>query len=240
MDDDDAAGVPEWVVTYGDMMSLLLTFFIMLVSLSEIVADKKYRAVLESIQKYIGYRSGPDGPPGTNFPLNSTIAKLETLGSFAENMKAHGGVKHAAPPGESVRVFRTPDGKSFLVGAPVPYLPWKSQLSPAGEERLRDIARELAGKPNKIELRGYAAKGSPPAGVPNIDKNLLAYLRCRSAMMYLINHKVERNRMRIVSIGDTETHEVSDDKQSRIDDRVEVHITDKFTDYYRGTIEAQR
>ncbi|HID23354.1 MAG TPA: hypothetical protein EYP14_13280, partial [Planctomycetaceae bacterium] len=43
MADEDSGGVPEWVVTYGDMMSLLLTFFIMLVSLSEVVADKRYR-----------------------------------------------------------------------------------------------------------------------------------------------------------------------------------------------------
>ena len=34
--EDEAPGVPEWVVTYGDMMSLLLTFFIMLVSMSEL------------------------------------------------------------------------------------------------------------------------------------------------------------------------------------------------------------
>ena len=46
MEDDGPPGVPEWVVTYGDMMSLLLTFFIMLVSLSEVVADQKYRAIL--------------------------------------------------------------------------------------------------------------------------------------------------------------------------------------------------
>ncbi len=33
MDDDNGGGgIPEWVLTFGDMMSLLLTFFIMLVS----------------------------------------------------------------------------------------------------------------------------------------------------------------------------------------------------------------
>jgi chemotaxis protein MotB len=52
--DDDSPGVPEWVVTYGDMMSLLLTFFIMLVSLSEVVAENKYRAILDALQKYTG------------------------------------------------------------------------------------------------------------------------------------------------------------------------------------------
>ena len=70
MEDDDPAGVPEWVVTYGDMMSLLLTFFIMLVSLSEIEANEKYRAVMDALQKYVGYRATPKSPPGKNFPLN--------------------------------------------------------------------------------------------------------------------------------------------------------------------------
>ena len=47
MEEDAPPGVPEWVVTYGDMMSLLLTFFIMLVSLSEIVAEK---AISDSVR----------------------------------------------------------------------------------------------------------------------------------------------------------------------------------------------
>ncbi|MEO1994779.1 MAG: flagellar motor protein MotB, partial [Planctomycetaceae bacterium] len=43
--DSDTPGVPEWVVTYGDMMSLLLTFFIMLVSLSEVVNNRRYQDI---------------------------------------------------------------------------------------------------------------------------------------------------------------------------------------------------
>ena len=42
-EDDGGGGIPEWVVTFGDMMSLLLTFFIMLVSLSEIKEEQKYQ-----------------------------------------------------------------------------------------------------------------------------------------------------------------------------------------------------
>ncbi|VAX39948.1 Flagellar motor rotation protein MotB, partial [hydrothermal vent metagenome] len=76
MEEDEAPGVPEWVVTYGDMMSLLLTFFIMLVSLSEVVADQKYRAVLDSLQQYTGYRGSPKAPAGTSFPLNSMIESV--------------------------------------------------------------------------------------------------------------------------------------------------------------------
>jgi len=86
--------VPEWVVTYGDMMSLLLTFFIMLVSLSDVAADQKYRAILDSLQRYIGYRNGPIAPIGKSFPLNSLIAGLETFGSFTDDDDGLGGVKN--------------------------------------------------------------------------------------------------------------------------------------------------
>ena len=45
IEEDPPAGVPEWVVTYGDMMSLLLTFFIMLVSMSKIKEEGTMRAL---------------------------------------------------------------------------------------------------------------------------------------------------------------------------------------------------
>lgn len=41
-------GAPEWVVTYGDMMSLLLTFFILLVSLSALSDTSKIKNVSNS------------------------------------------------------------------------------------------------------------------------------------------------------------------------------------------------
>ncbi|MGI5877261.1 MAG: OmpA/MotB family protein [Christensenellales bacterium] len=41
-------GAPDWVVSYGDMMSLLLTFFVLLFSFSSIDAEK-WRALVESL-----------------------------------------------------------------------------------------------------------------------------------------------------------------------------------------------
>ena len=43
MEEDPPMGIPEWVVTFGDMMSLLLTFFIMLVSMSEMKQEEKFQ-----------------------------------------------------------------------------------------------------------------------------------------------------------------------------------------------------
>ena len=43
-------GAPDWVVSYGDMMSLLLTFFILLFSFSTIDAEK-WKALVQSLSK---------------------------------------------------------------------------------------------------------------------------------------------------------------------------------------------
>ena len=66
-------GVPDWLVTFGDMMSLLLTFFILLFSISELKEPGKifdlaqtFQAHMRSKRPVVGYtlpriEMGPDG-----------------------------------------------------------------------------------------------------------------------------------------------------------------------------------
>ncbi|MBN1916631.1 MAG: flagellar motor protein MotB [Verrucomicrobia bacterium] len=43
-------GAPSWMVTYGDMMSLLLTFFVLLVSMS-VIREEQFEAAKKSIRE---------------------------------------------------------------------------------------------------------------------------------------------------------------------------------------------
>ena len=54
IEEEPPPGIPEWVVTFGDMMSLLLTFFIMLVSMSELKQEELYQAMVESFRRQFG------------------------------------------------------------------------------------------------------------------------------------------------------------------------------------------
>ncbi|MEX0715470.1 MAG: flagellar motor protein MotB [Planctomycetaceae bacterium] len=234
MDEEDAPpGVPEWVVTYGDMMSLLLTFFIMLVSLSEVVSTEKYRAVLDALQRYIGYRTGPSSPHGRHFPLNSLVSKFETLGSFTNEDRGFGGVKTAAVEGRNLRVYRTPEGVPVPVFEPIPFARGSAELSPEATARLTTIARELAGKPNKIELRAHA--GPPAESRAEAVRALsdLTYRRGRRVMEALVGLGIERQRMRITSAGDSEPLRQTGDEKAEIQDRVEVYLLDALADDYR-------
>jgi len=241
MDDDDAPpGVPEWVVTYGDMMSLLLTFFIMLVSLSEVVAEKKYKAILEAIRAYGSYPAGPAAPPGKNFPANSLLEKLQSLGSFTNEEDGKGGVKRPGVAGESLRVKRTREGTPRHVGEPILFEPGEFAISPSQETKLLLIAADLAGKPNKVSIRGHVASSTDPAEGEGETverfrwKMILSYKRARSVWAFLRREGIAEDRMRITAVGDAEPGEPSADQTANHPNRVEVVILDAFMTEFVG------
>jgi flagellar motor protein MotB len=49
---------PAWVVTFGDMMALLLCFFILLQMFSELKEDREYQRVITAIKEAFGYSGG--------------------------------------------------------------------------------------------------------------------------------------------------------------------------------------
>ena len=234
MEDDGPSGVPEWVVTYGDMMSLLLTFFIMLVSLSEVVASEKYRAVLNALQQYVGYQHSAPAPPGEKFPLNSLLMQLDSLGSHAIKDAGRGGIKSESVAGKEVRIFRTREGKSVRVGEPIHFGPEETSLSEQSKLELQEIGRILAGKPNKIEIRAHASAAPLPPNSPFADKRVLTYERARSLYVSLIEFGVAPQRMRLTAAGDVEPATQIGRNRELIDDRAEVLLLDAFDQEYVG------
>ncbi|RKD27779.1 chemotaxis protein MotB [Caminicella sporogenes DSM 14501] len=51
--EEESGGVPEYMLTYGDMMTLLLCFFVLLFAFSEIDA-RKFQAIMQSFQGSAG------------------------------------------------------------------------------------------------------------------------------------------------------------------------------------------
>ena len=201
MDDDDEAGpgVPEWVVTYGDMMSLLLTFFIMLVSMSEIVSDQRYRAVLESLHQRMGYRFAPVSPPGENFPLNELIDRVQLLklGSFTNDDTGYRGTMTVASPGDDKKVFTRSEGSGRRVGPPIsPDL--DRGLSALQARELLAIVRDLRGEPNKIEIRSWLPTDTPDEPGRRRQLRLDAYRRAAIVQRAIADAGIDDGRLRTV------------------------------------------
>jgi chemotaxis protein MotB len=232
------------VVTYGDMMSLLLTFFIMLVSLSEVAGDKKYLQVLESLQKGIGYRAGVLAPPGSNFPLNSMVEQLTQLGAHSDSEKGKGGVKTPQTVhGKDNRVFIQRHGKPIPAGPPIQFEPLSAELSDDARRKLKTIATALSGKPNKIEIRGHTSSAALPDNSKFPDQFALSYARARAAFDVLAAHPtygIEKDRVRLIAVADHEPPELVTGAQAARADRVEIVVLDTFTNEYVGPQEAKK
>jgi chemotaxis protein MotB len=245
MEEDAPPGVPEWVVTYGDMMSLLLTFFIMLVSLSEIVAESKYRAVLTALDKKMGFTTAPVAPPGKQFAANSHLSSPnETLGAESPEDDGRGGVKSKSVEGDDRRIKVTDEGTPQQVGSFLTFRPSTTNddgekefhLTGQAEAELFSIVRELRGKRNKIEIRSHvAAASSDSQGTTALitDGITRSYDQGHAVFALLENGGIHPERIRITAAGTALAGEVESDTKAPAD-RVEVYITDVFSSEYVG------
>jgi chemotaxis protein MotB len=230
IEEDPPAGVPEWVVTFGDMMSLLLTFFILLFSMSEIKSEQKYRALVDSLRKVFGkhYATMAVQPTRTHARARhrpQTDREKKRLRAKVTDGKD----KVEGPEGQREKVNAIQPGH-LTVGDLVPFLEGSAELQVEARRRLRAIARELAGKPQKIAVRGHTSRRPLPAGSAYADDWDLAYARCRAVAEYLIAAGVERERIELDVIGAAEPlNRDTDPDAVQRNGRVEVFMLDRLT-----------
>lgn len=217
-------GIPEWVVTFGDMMSLLLTFFIMLVSMSELKEEERYQAMLESMRKQFGPQASQNTLPGDNTPKNSMMRCIASMGRAKRQDIMQGGNPVKAVTGENTTVQTIRPGKTSTKGGVIYFEELSDKLSPDREQQLRGIADHLRGKPQRIEIRGHASRKPPPDG----DQWELAFHRAKRVKDYLIGQNIAPQRIRVSSAADTEPIDNGLNVESRKRNaRVEVLMWDE-------------
>jgi len=237
-DEPEEAGIPEWVVTFGDMMSLLLTFFIMLVSLSEIKEEETYQALVNSMQRQFGYQRTLDAlAPGETRPRQAAFTPLATTGRAKKKDTAKGGVPKKAPVGEENQVRIVRPGQMTAVGSVVFFELGSDQITPAADESIQGLAAQLRGKPQKIEVRGHVSSEFAARTEGTDEAVMLAFRRAAKVRRILVEREgLKADRFRISSAGDSEPMSRTG-RSSAIarNPRVEVFMLDETVEDLRGT-----
>lgn len=78
--EESSGGAPEWLTTYSDMMTLLLCFFVLLFSFSNVDAEK-FRSIMKSFQGGAGVL---DGETTIDIPLNPIENDLDANSELNE------------------------------------------------------------------------------------------------------------------------------------------------------------
>ena len=229
-EEDPPAGAPEWVVTYGDMMSLLLTFFIMLVSMSEIKTDDgKFRAMLDAIKQAFGPDIGWFGAPGTSMQKRSSYNKLASLGISSTGGLKKSNRKSKGPAGAHLAVRRIRDGNVVTLGGPVTFGQFSATLTDVLKADLDVIAEVVADKPNRIEIRGHASPEPLPEDAPFRDAMDLSFARAHAVARYLLSRGVDPHRLLISAAGDSEPRTLARGKDAQAANRrVDVFLIDTY------------
>jgi chemotaxis protein MotB len=185
MDDPPAqAGAPAWMATFGDMMSLLLCFFVLLLSFANMDVVK-FREMLGSIQDALGVRkenvgqfapksSQPTDAPDTG--TESTAEFTEDVKSFIENRELQGVVE--AVPGERGVTIRI-TGKLMFESA-------SDELRATGHPVLDEIVDLAKRYPNTIGVEGHT--DDRPINTARYKSNWsLSAARAVAGVRYLID-----------------------------------------------------
>ena len=190
------AGVPEWILTYGDMMSLLLCFFIMLYAIStlEIV---KVQAAVESLRAGFGYQGASQAPQPSK-AANATRQRINSTGRAKRLDVLRGGQPVAAPQGDFSTVSTINPKEEPIKGGIIRFDFASDELNEQAKRDIDVIYDQLAGSPSKIKVKGHASPEEKGAYRLVDDK---AYARAVNVREYLVDKGINRKHFELSVVG---------------------------------------
>jgi chemotaxis protein MotB len=133
-------------------------------------------------------------------------------------------------PGNDNARARSPRlGDDLLVGGRIYFDEFSADLTEPQAAKLRKAAEELAGKRQRIEIRGHSSRRPLPKDSAYRDPWDLAYARCRKVEEFLVAQGIDPRRIRLGVAGDNEP--LDDDSEplpTQPNSRVEVRILNEL------------
>jgi chemotaxis protein MotB len=218
---DEENEAPAWMVTYSDMTTLLMVFFILIFSFSTIDLTT-FRNLVTSLQRALGVVTGgemvvppeelPDYEvkPGGPDPMAKMNMFLENLRRFIQEQEL----------AERAQVAMNEQGLVFTLDDLVVFTSNSAQLSDGGRQVLDQLFPLLEIFPNQIEVSGHT-DSQPVRRGAYADNWQLSGARALAVIKYFTgkNPRLE-SRLAATAYGDSHpltTDTTAQEKNRRID-----------------------
>lgn len=220
------------MVTFGDLMSLLLTFFVLLLSFS-VMEESKITQAINSIQGALGVLD--KNTSVFEFKQVSTTNKAsqrsEAVKRLARRLRRRMQVLGKA--GDVSIEFNKKGGLKISLPSEMLFDSAKADLKPDSAPVLQDIATILAEVPDKfVEVRGHT-DNRPLSNSGRFRHNHdLSYERALNVMTFLTGSAGMRSDdFEVVALGDSQPIASNDTEEGRkANRRVEIQIRGDFSD----------
>jgi len=203
--------LPEWLVAFGDLMSLLLCFFVLLLSMATMDAVK-VREAIGSFKGTMGILEGSEymeaekrfAPPPLSPPQTE-----DDVGQAADSManpvnEINEVVKN--DPKEAVTIEDAEDGFLIRLPAALPFRRGSADINnPDAKLFIKRMANIIKKMPNNIEIsvRGHTDNQVPELGSIFRDNWEMSSARAIAVLKELIKNGVNKDKLNASGYGDT-------------------------------------
>ena len=230
-EEEEPPGAPEWVVTFTDMISLLVTFFVLLMTFSSM---REYD--LLRIQSIMNNNRGviqttksermipppsPDHVQSTHPTDGSRQPHERPFDELPEEQQSTGTAQDERP---DINLNQIGDGLLLKFGADERFDRGSAAVNVSLQRSLMQIASVLGVYEHTVVIEGHAAQDH--AASPTYpDAHSISLARARSVAQILVDSGLAPDRIQLVAHGDQRPADVAGTMQAhRANRRVELRV----------------
>ena len=215
------SGSPAWMTTFGDMMTLLLTFFVLLYSMSSIDVAK-FEQAMGSLQGHLGVLSGgraistqqslDRGDIGQDFSPITTRVLRRAMAEIEAYVEDEG-------VGQDVSTEMTQRGLVIRFTGQLLFNLGEADIREEGEDVLLRVANIIREVPNDVLVEGHT--DNLPINTPEFPSNWeLSTARATRVIRYFIeNENIDPDRLSASGYSEYQPLRPNDTPENRAENR---------------------
>lgn len=202
-------GAPEWIVTFTDMISLLVTFFVLMMTFSSMVEDDRLkvdsilagqRGIIEAKSDVLAKLAEDDVIASTDIVRGSARPHTRPQDKLLESIEEMG--QRKTDEHLEVELGGKTDGLVIEFGAEEAFETGSARVSASLRQSLGEIARVLENYPNLVVVEGFT-DGAFRSTQRYTDADALAFARAEAAALVMRSESgLAPEVMQIASHGD--------------------------------------
>ncbi|WP_028974881.1 flagellar motor protein MotB [Spirochaeta cellobiosiphila] len=204
------AGAPDWMVTYGDMVTLLLTFFVTMFSIDDI-DYYELRMILAAFSGLGSYQGGRTLQAGAAAELGNTIMSLPAMQRGRALDKAKKAALSTFQPEIKTKKVRVTEDERGLVISLAADSFFKPASAEVDIEEARSVLQRLSSllttpdlSDRKFRIEGHTDSSPTDANSPYYSNWELSTARATNVLHYLVDFGVNEQQFQVSGLADTE------------------------------------
>ncbi|CCO22988.1 OmpA/MotB family protein [Maridesulfovibrio hydrothermalis] len=200
-------GEGNWALTLADMMTLLLCFFVLLLTIAD-VDQNKYKSVSESMAEAMGVevQGAGEGSFVTRVPINTDQRNIFEMQIEISRLVGR--------ETDALKIKMRPDSVEVILKGAFFFNSGKADLTKQAEKVLSKIVPTLAKSPYDIVVEGHS--DNIPIRSKQFPSNWeLSSARASAVARYLIKSGFSKNRIKVMGMADTAPMYPNVDKAGR-------------------------